>query len=1227
MNEDPRIAGILQDWRDRLDRGEEVDPERVIADHPDLAETLRAQFEAIAHVRGASTEATALRTLAADRYTSFKPAGEGGMGIVYWAIDTDLNREVAFKIIRAGEAVGTSAAPDRPTDLTPPGLGTPARRSFRNLKQRFLQEAWITSSMAHPGIVPVYELGQTREGIPYYTMRFVKGDRTLATAIEETKGKDIEERLRLLEPFLKVCDAMRYAHSRGVLHRDLKPSNIGIGEYGEVVLLDWGLAKLEGSSDPDDEDRLRAHVREYREAVDLQSLVGMVGTPGYMAPEAAVGDSAAMDERSDVYSLGVMLFEILTGRLPFEFATFGELIERLREDDAPAAREIDDAVPEALSDLCAACLSRAMDARPATVDALAGAIRTWQVEREREREIVGLMRDARAALATAEESEGNARIRALDRAVAASRRVLGFRPGHRGAMELESAIARLRERGIRERERETRKRLLRRVAVVGLATATVVTVLVAVLVDARRKEAENAREREAEQRARAEDLATYMLGDLRDELEPVGRLDLLRKVAGKALEYYESVPWENLTANDRRARGLALGNIGDVLFDSGNPADARELFRESLEIFEGLLAQEPQNEQWQRDLSVSLNRMGDALQETGELEGALDLYRQAVAIRRPLAVADGAGPMAQDDVCRSIDRVGDALSRLGDGAAALELFRESLAIRASVAEAHPADPHWQDKLGDSLVKVGDAHVRSGDISAALEMYEAALAVRERVLRNDADNAERQEALAGCVFRVGYVLQDSGDAVAALAQYERSLEIYRKLGERDPSHAGWQRNTALSLERVAEMLRRTGDPEAALECEMEALAIKKGLRARDPTNTRARHDVGNALLNVGDAAKVARNWEAALESYGEALAIARQLAEEDPGNTEWHRDVAMALFRMASVHHLIGDLDAARATYEEALGVSREAAARDATNAELQNDVALTLQRLGDVVRDDGDLEGASTRYRESVEINRALAERDPASLRLQRGLVFVLNRLSNVALKLEDGETVLACQEEAARVNRRLLAHDPGDAERLRELAFNLYYVGTQHESAGRLPDALSALREGEALHRQAMAGDPRHATEHAWWTDAYERVVLQAGDAAFVTAADHLMVAYLAQVRQDHADAVSHFAIALEDEGVRGDLEGGHLYAAACSAARSLRLERALAWLNEDLSRRRAVLAQIEVELAGEVSRDEKEALVRRRETILRHIERARTEDPALRLLRRQPEFGALFD
>ena len=459
-----------------------------------------------------------LRTLPDNRYGEFRPAGEGGMGIVYWAIDTDLNREVAFKIIRPFPADGTET-PARPTDLATPERGSEASDSFESLKQRFLQEAWITSAMAHPGIVPVYELGQTPEGVPYYTMRFIQGETTLATAMAATRDKGIEERLALLEPFLKVCDALRYAHSRGVIHRDLKPENVALGEFGEAVVLDWGLAKTQGA-DEGPGDRLAAHIDAYRDATDLQTVAGVMGTPGYMPPEAATGETDTMDARSDVYSLGAMLFEILTGRIPHEFTTFLDLARKLLQEDAPRAHDLDPSIPEALSDLVARCLARSMDERPASADELAEAIRSWQVERERAREVEGFVRDARTALEAAEGLPGADMLRQVDRAGAALSQVESRAPDEPQLAALREQADALREQGMRERERGARRRVLVRGAVGVLGVAAVVGFVVSGALRDERDRADTERRRAVAALETADAVTTFLSDDLLGSVDP-----------------------------------------------------------------------------------------------------------------------------------------------------------------------------------------------------------------------------------------------------------------------------------------------------------------------------------------------------------------------------------------------------------------------------------------------------------------------------------------------------------------------------------------------------------------------------------------------------------------------------------------------------------------------------------------------------------------------------------
>ena len=328
-----------------------------------------------------------LRETPRGRYVDFERVGAGGMGIVYLALDSDLNREVAFKIVNPRAFAGASPAARTPSQLSPPEEDTPASEAFATLKARFMQEALITGHLSHPSIVPVYEVGQTPGGVPYYTMKFVRGERTLADEI--AAAETLEDRLGLLEPFLDLCDAVAYAHEQGVIHRDLKPGNVQRGSFGETVLLDWGLARTKDAENEEADDRWRQRIAEVRGDTGLRT-VGILGTPGYMAPEALQGDPSRIDERSDQYSLGVVLFQILTGRLPHELdmsgdraAAFSAYRRVVRSQDAPRADRLDASVPPEVACICARALARGGGDRFGSVSDLAGALRAWQRESAR----------------------------------------------------------------------------------------------------------------------------------------------------------------------------------------------------------------------------------------------------------------------------------------------------------------------------------------------------------------------------------------------------------------------------------------------------------------------------------------------------------------------------------------------------------------------------------------------------------------------------------------------------------------------------------------------------------------------------------------------------------------------------------------------------------------------------------------------------------------------------
>jgi serine/threonine protein kinase len=211
--------------------------------------------------------------------------GEGGMGIVYLATDLELEREVALKVTREASAAASA-----------------------RLESRFLNEARITGRLEHPGIVPVHELGRAPDGRAFFSMKFVRG-KTLRELFTERRD-DPRPLASLLETFLKVCDTVAFAHARGVVHRDLKPDNLMVGEFGEVYVLDWGLAKRLGSTEGETGGSSPSPSSRH-------SVVGdALGTPGFMAPEQERGEIDAMGPWTDVYGLGCILFWWLHGHPP-----------------------------------------------------------------------------------------------------------------------------------------------------------------------------------------------------------------------------------------------------------------------------------------------------------------------------------------------------------------------------------------------------------------------------------------------------------------------------------------------------------------------------------------------------------------------------------------------------------------------------------------------------------------------------------------------------------------------------------------------------------------------------------------------------------------------------------------------------------------------------------------------------------------------------------------------
>jgi tetratricopeptide (TPR) repeat protein len=775
---------------------------------------------------------------AVDGLTLGRTISSGGMGVIVEAFDEKLERRIALKLPRTDDL---------------------------QAQRRFEREVKITARLQHPAIVPVYAAGTLGDGEPYYAMRLVDGE-SLDVAID--RATTLTARLALVRAVTTVAGAIAYAHSQGILHRDIKPANVLVGKFGEVVVIDWGLARAVG----DPEERFAAG--SPGPVVDDAHTVdgAVVGTPAYMAPEQARGER--VDERADVYALGALLYHVLRGKPP----------------GRAGAVELATEVPELPRDLVA-IVGEAMAAEPAARYRTAAELAA-DLERFQAGQLVGA------------------------HAYSLGQLVRRWMRKHRAVLTV-SAIA--------------------LVALLGIGAVSVVRIIRA------ERAAGAARGRAVENRVVAAELMDFMLVDLRDKLVPIGKLELLDTVAGKARAYYDRA--DSLAADEHQSRATALQNVGDVLVDRGDLPGALGAYRTARGIQQALLVLTPGDPDLLQALGVSHERIGEVQAKQGDEAGALASYRAGMAISQHLAAAAPSDHQRQREVAISHRWIGGTLLTQGKLADALVEFRAALAIDEKVAARDPRNLDWQRGLSTSHSRVADVLLQQGDTAGALAAYRTSLAIDERIAAADAKNLRAQRELAQAHAQLGEVIRAQGDGAAALVEYRKAQAISERLVAADPTNATWLRDVETFRERAGEVLAAAKDLPGALVEFRASLALAEQLAATDATNATWQRDLAVCHEKVAEVLVAQGAPAQAFAGYQASLAIQGKLAAADPEDLGLQRDLVVTYASLAEVHVAAKDRAGAIVQYRAALALATKLAQVTPPLPTAQSDLAEVEQRL------------------------------------------------------------------------------------------------------------------------------------------------------------------------------------------------------------------------------------------------------------------------------------------
>jgi serine/threonine protein kinase/tetratricopeptide (TPR) repeat protein len=976
-------------------------------------------LEAPAHALAPAEEPFSERPgVAVGPYKLLEQIGEGGFGVVFLAEQQQpIRRKVALKVLK-------------------PGMDT------RQVVARFEAERQALALMEHPHIAKVHDGGATASGRPYFVMELVKGAPVTDFCDQGRLG--VRERLEL---FVSVCQAVQHAHQKGVIHRDIKPSNVLVTLHDAKAVpkvIDFGVAKALGQALTD--------------KTVFTGLAQMIGTPLYMSPEQAGTSELDVDTRSDVYSLGVLLYELLTGTTPFEKNRFSQVgydeMRRIIREEEPARPST------RLSTLgqAATTASANRQSDPKRLSRLFRGELDWVVMKALEKDRGRRYESASAFAADVQRYLADEPVLACP--PSAGYRLRKFVRRHKGPVLAGGAF----------------------VLLLGAGVAGTTAGLVQTLAAERRAVAERDEKQEAwRQTRRALNTTTdHVLEDLLGRQAEL--TDRHRDFLKKALAFHAAfAAAKGDDAEGRQARAEGYFRVGRIRHFLGEYPDSEAAYRGALALQEGLANEPPGRPEFSRELADTEDNLGLLLCETARLTEAEAAHRDALARRQRLAADLPDRPDLRRDLARSHLNLGIVLRETGRLPEAAAAYREAMALSKQLVAESPRRPDYRQGLARSYNNLANVLRETGPLPEAEAALREALALHQRLADDFPNDPDHRRELALGHHNLATLLLHTGRLPEAEAAHRTALGIQKRLAADFLARPEYRQDLARTHIRLGALLAATGRlAEAEAPCR-DALALLKRLAADVPARPDFRHGLAtsrNSLSNLLHATGRLPEAEAACR---DALAVLKRLTADFPARADFRQDLGGAHYNLANLLRAAGKLPEAEATHHDALALRERLAADFPDRPDFRRDLALSHLNLGTLLRDTRRPKEAEAAYQAALALLRPLAAGSPRP-DFRHNLAKTLNNLGLLRAEEKNYPEAKKLYDEALALHQRLADDFPTSPEHRNNLATTLLNVAILHNHRKEYTAAVALVGQARPHFQAALGANPRSPDYRRCW-------------------------------------------------------------------------------------------------------------------------------------------------